>query len=106
VGSRRRGLDFLLTPAPGRVRAQLIYSAVANYGEDPGAYGPSLGPVASRRPPDLEEDFLDQIFSRQTLAHHPVCQSVGGTAVAVVERGESLRVALGQGEQDLIPKKK
>src|SRR3712207_5530454 len=69
----------------------------------PGLHTTALRPVASGRPPDLQEGVLHEILGRLPLAHHPVRQGVGCPAVPVVEHGERLRVVrLDERDQVLI----
>src|SRR5919112_3627658 len=94
LGAWSRGFERFLRPAPTRLGTDLVYAAVANYGEQPGAHAAALGPIACGRAPELEEGVLDEVLGSLALAHNAVGQGEGGAAVAVVEDGERLGVAL------------
>src|SRR5215218_4789850 len=81
----------------------LVYTAVVDNGEDPGPNAASLRTIIASAPPDFQERVLRQVFGGLTLPHHPVSQGEGSVAVAVVEGGESLGVALpDEGDQILV----
>src|SRR5215217_8193390 len=74
LGAWSRGFDLVLCPAPARLGTDLIYAAVANYGEDPGPHTTALGPIAFGGAPEFEEGVLGEVFGGLTLPHHPVSQ--------------------------------
>src|SRR3712207_3329308 len=107
LGLWRRSLDLLLRPAAAGERPELIDAPVVDYGEQPGPDAAPVRPVARSRPPELEEGLLREVLGCLPLAHHPVRQRVGSPAVAVVEGGEGLGVALrDEGDQILVRQEK
>src|SRR5215210_4583314 len=59
LGGGRGILDLLLHAAACCAGADLVYTAVADYGEDPGAHAGAPYPVATGGAPDLDERLLD-----------------------------------------------
>src|SRR5215210_6921851 len=103
LGAWSRGFDLFLRPAPARLGTDLVYAAVANYREDPGPNAATLGPIACGGAPELEEGVLGEVLGSLALAHNAVGQGEGSVAVAVVEDGERLGVALpNEGDQILV----
>ena len=103
LGAWSRGFDPVLHPSPARMGTELVYTAVADYGEQPSPNAAALGPIACGRAPELEEGVLDEVLGSLALAHNAVGQGEGGAAVAVVEDGERLSVALpDEGDQILV----
>src|SRR5215210_9220645 len=99
-------LYFFPGPAATRARTQMVYGAVANDREYPGAHACPLNSVASRRPPHFEERLLHEVFGGLALPHHSVGQRVCHPTVAVVERREGLGIStVGQGYQVLVCQK-
>jgi hypothetical protein len=93
----------LLRPAPARLGTDLVYTAVANYGEDPGPNAAALGSKACGGAPEFEEGVLGKVLGSLALAHNAVGQGEGCVAVALVEGGERLGVALpDEGDQILV----
>ena len=74
--------------------SELVYAAVADYREQPSPNATALGPIACGRAPELEEGVLDEVLGSLALAHNAVGHGEGSVAVAVVESGERLGVAL------------
>ena len=100
-GAEASILSCVLSPA--RMGTELVYTAVADYGEQPGPNAAALGPIACGGAPELEEGVLDEVLGSLALAHNAVGQGEGGAAVAVVEDGERLGVALpDEGDQILV----
>src|SRR5918993_2999102 len=103
LGAWSQGFDLFLRPAPARLGTDLIYAAVANYGEDPGAHAAALGPIAFGGAPEFEEGVLGEVLGSLALAHNAVGQGEGSVAVAGVERGGSPRVGLPhEGDQNFV----
>src|SRR5215203_6527157 len=94
LGAWSQGFDLFLHPAPARLGTDLVYAAVANYGEQPNPNAASIRTIAASAPPEFQERVLRQVFGSPALPHHPIGQGEGSVAVAVVEDGERLGVVL------------
>ena len=81
--------------------AEVIDSAVARDGEEPGADGALPRIEGVHAVPDAEESFLHEVFGDAGVAHHAENERISDAAVAVVKVREGLWFAALEADDDI-----
>jgi len=87
------GLIFATTLAFA-FETQIIERAVAGHGQEPGQEGATQSIVPCGVAPELQEDVLNDFFSRAGLLDNAEYQSVNEAAIAVVESFKGAHIPL------------